>query len=141
MGVEPSLDFKALEFVCEAGELGNEIKKLIRVKNGNKGSLTSIQKIQDEVGDVLITEFRFSEAYSKSIEEKQIAEQSALTAINNTKRVKEEAVQAIEKAKGQAEAIQNSGGQSYIDLKTIEAWNGVLPTTMAGNSTPFIKLK
>ncbi len=42
MGVEPSLDFKALEFVCEAGELGNEIKKLIRVKNSNKGSLTSI---------------------------------------------------------------------------------------------------
>lgn len=100
------------------------------------------------IEDVQITEFRFSEAYSKAIEEKQIAEQSALTAINNTKRVKEEAVQAIEKAKGQAEAIriqteaiQNSGGQSYVDLKAIEAWNGVLPTTMAGNSTPFIKLK
>ena len=44
--------------------------------------------------DVQITQFNFSEIYYDSIEKKQIAEQAALTAINNTKRVTEEAKQA-----------------------------------------------
>lgn len=39
----------------EAGELGNEIKKLYRFNNELKGSSTNRTKIADEVGDVMIT--------------------------------------------------------------------------------------
>lgn len=100
------------------------------------------------IEDVQITEFRFSDAYSKSIEAKQIAEQAALTAINKTRTVKEEATQAIEKAKGEAEAIRiqseaikQNGGKEYIELKAIEAWDGKLPNTMLSGATPFINVK
>ena len=98
--------------------------------------------------DVQITQFNFSEIYYDSIEKKQIAEQAALTAVNNTKRVTEEAKQAVEKAKGEAEsiriqteAIKQNGGQEFIQLKAIEAWDGKLPTTMtSGAITPFINV-
>lgn len=77
------------------------------------------------------------------------AEQAALTAINNTRRVQEEAKQAIEKAKGEAEAIRiqseairQNGGQAYIDLQSVKRWDGKLPVTiMGGNGAiPFINM-
>lgn len=100
------------------------------------------------VEDVQITNFKFSAAYSKAIENKQIAEQEALTAAHKTTRVTEEARQAIEKAKGEAEAIRiqseaikANGGQAYIDLQAVKAWDGKLPVTIAGgNAVPFINM-
>lgn len=100
------------------------------------------------VEDVQITEFKFSEAYAKSIERKQIAEQEALTAVNNTRTVQEKAKQAIEAAKGEAEAIRiqseaikQNGGQAYLDLQAVKQWDGKLPVTMAGSGTvPFINV-
>ena len=100
------------------------------------------------VEDVQITSFRFSAAYSKAIERKQIAEQEALTSKHKTTRVKEEANQAIEEAKGQAEsiriqseAIKANGGQAYIDLQAVKTWDGKLPNTVMGNGTlPFINV-
>lgn len=100
------------------------------------------------VEDVQITEFKFSDAYAKAIEDKQIAEQSALTAVNNTRTVQEKAKQAIETAKGEAEAIRiqseairENGGQAYLDLQAVKQWDGKLPVTMAGNGTvPFINV-
>lgn len=98
--------------------------------------------------DVQITEFKFSDNYMEAIERKQIAEQDALTAINNTRTVKEKATQSIETAKGEAEAIRiqseairENGGQAYLDLQAVKQWDGKLPVTMAGNGTvPFINV-
>ncbi len=100
------------------------------------------------VEDVQITEFKFSEAYARAIEQKQIAEQEALTAVNKTRTVKEQATQAVEKAKGEAEAIRiqseairQNGGQAYLDLQAVKQWDGKLPVTMAGGGTvPFINV-
>lgn len=100
------------------------------------------------VEDVQITNFKFSEAYARSIESKQIAEQEALTAKHKTAKVTEEAKQAIEKAKGEAEAIRiqseaikANGGQAYIDLQAVKAWDGKLPDTIMGNgSLPFVNV-
>jgi len=39
-----------------------------------------------------------------------------------------------------ASAISSQGGQSYVDLKAIEKWDGKLPTTSAG-VVPFVHLK
>ena len=49
------LSFKALEFLTEGGELGEQVKKLIRELNGLKGNRTDLTKIREEVGDVVIT--------------------------------------------------------------------------------------
>jgi regulator of protease activity HflC (stomatin/prohibitin superfamily) len=126
------------------------LKQRELVKNQIVAQLSkNLQPYHIVVEDVQITEFRFSDAYAKSIENKQIAEQAALTAINNTRRVQEEAKQAIEKAKGEAEAIRiqseairQNGGQAYIDLQSVKRWDGKLPVTIMGGNgaVPFINM-
>jgi len=49
------LSFYGLEFVAEAGELGNKLKKVVRADLNGGGSQTTAEEIGDEVADVLIT--------------------------------------------------------------------------------------
>lgn len=96
-----------------------------------------------------ITNLSFSESFNRAIEEKVTAEQQALKAQNDLKRIGFEAEQKITTAKAEAEAIRISaqainsqGGADYVNLKAIEKWNGILPTQMIpGSTVPFINLK
>ncbi|KKC25843.1 hypothetical protein WP12_12100 [Sphingomonas sp. SRS2] len=71
-------------------------------------------------------------------------EQEALAAEANVKTATARAKAGVEAAKGKAEAlkieqeaIQNS--PQIVELRAVEKWNGVLPTTMVpGSSVPFI---
>jgi prohibitin 2 len=97
------------------------------------------------VQDVNIVNFRFSEDFDKSIENKVQAEQEALTEKNKLESIKFQAQQTIESAKAQAEsiriqseAIQNQWGTEYVNLKWIEKRDGKLPTTQLGGNTPII---
>lgn len=47
--------FRALEFGGEAGEVLNEVKNFIEKKKGWKGSRTTVDKLRDEIGDVMCT--------------------------------------------------------------------------------------
>jgi regulator of protease activity HflC (stomatin/prohibitin superfamily) len=40
-----------------------------------------------------------------------------------------------------ASAIQAQGGKEYVELEAIKKWDGKLPTTMPGQTTPFIHVK
>lgn len=40
-----------------------------------------------------------------------------------------------------AQAIQAQGGKEYVELEAIKKWDGKLPTTMPGTTTPFIHVK
>jgi len=98
-------------------------------------------------GGILITDFQFSKAFNEAIEAKQIAEQMALKAENDLKRIEVEAAQKITEAKGNAEAIriqslaiQSQGGKEYVQLKAIEKWDGILPTYNGGGAVPFIDI-
>lgn len=90
----------------------------------------------------------FSDNYEAAIEQKQVAEQNALKAENDLKRVQFEADQRVAQAKAeaeairiQAEAITSQGGADYVMLKTIEQWNGVLPSQMISGATlPFLNI-
>lgn len=100
------------------------------------------------VEDVQITNFEFSASFNEAIEQKQTAVQNALKAENDLRRIEIEAKQRITQAEGeakaiqiQAQAIQTQGGKEYVNLKAIEQWNGVLPTTMAGDAMPFLNIK
>lgn len=96
-----------------------------------------------------ITNLTFSESFNQAIEAKVTAEQQALKAQNDLKRVEFEAEQRIATAKAEAEsirisaqAINSQGGADYVNLKAIEKWNGILPAQMIPNATvPFIDLK
>jgi len=96
------------------------------------------------VTDFSIVDFNFSKEFNQAIENKQIAEQKALTAENDLKRIKTEAQQEIEKAKGDAEAqelLKATLDDRVLELKAIEKWDGKLPTVMGEGSTPFVDLK
>jgi regulator of protease activity HflC (stomatin/prohibitin superfamily) len=100
-------------------------------------------------GGVQITSFDFSKSFNEAIEEKQVAEQKALTAQNNLERIKVEAEQKVAQARGeaesiriQAEAIRAQGGKEYVNLKAIEKWDGKLPVYTGGNGPmPFLEVK
>ncbi len=95
-----------------------------------------------------IVDFKFSDTFNTAIEAKVTAQQNALAAQNKLAQVQFEAQQTVATAKAQAEAIQiqaeainSQGGASYVALKAIDKWNGVLPTQMIpGGTVPFIKV-
>ena len=97
--------------------------------------------------DVQITDFRFDERYQNAINDKQVAEQNALKAKNDLDRIKVEAEQRIVEAQAEAKAIQiqveairTQGGSEYVQLKTIEKWNGQLPQ-YTGGSVPLLNIR
>ena len=100
------------------------------------------------VTDFNIVNFNFSPQFNSAIEAKVTAEQEALAAKNQLERVKFEAEQRITQAKGEAEAIRiqaqaitQQGGKDYVELKSVEKWDGVLPQYMlGGGAVPFINI-
>jgi len=100
------------------------------------------------VDSVSITDFKFSDSFERAIEEKVTAEQNALAEKNRLSQIEYQAQQTIVTAKAEAEtirikaeAIQNQGGDAYVELKSVEKWNGVLPVYMMPNSSvPFINI-
>ncbi len=108
--------------------------------------LEKFKKSGIELEAVLLTNLEYSEAYSKSIEAKQIAEQEALRAENELKRIEIEAKQKIAIAAAEAEAIKIksealSKNKDLIQFNAVEKWNGQLPIYMMGGaSVPFISL-
>ncbi len=100
-------------------------------------SLKMKEHLQDKLADKYILidsfnviNFEFSDAFNKAIEEKQIAEQQALKAEYDLKRIKTEAEQTVTKAQGEAEAMKIKNSQlteNIIMLEFIDKWDGVLP--------------
>lgn len=81
------------------------------------------------VEDVSITNFKFSDSFSKAIEDKQVAQQNAERAKFN-----------LEAAKTDAEAQQaqsESLSAEYLQLKAIEKWDGKMPQAVGGNGLLF----
>lgn len=93
-----------------------------------------------------ITNLDYSDNFEAAIENKVIAEQKAQEAVNNTKRIEEEANQKVISAKADAEAMGIKAqalekNQKLVDYEAVQKWDGKLPTYMLGNSTPFINVK
>ncbi len=131
--------FTAEEAITKRQAVREEIKKLL---------IERLQKEYIMVDEVSIVDFDFSAEFNRAIEAKVTAEQSALQSKNVLEQKKYEAEQTIttaraeaEKIRIQAESISKQGGQSYVQLKAIEKWNGVLPVQMIPNATvPFLDI-
>ena len=130
--------YTAEELVTKRAEFSNKVSVMLSEKIGSKDSV--FERLN-------ITNFQFSESFSKAIEAKVTAEQNALAAKNKLEQVKFEAEQRVAEAKGEAEAIkiqaqaiQAQGGKEYVNLKWVEKWNGVLPSTVLGDSVPMISI-
>ena len=126
--------FTAAELVSERNKVKDEIKRML------------VERLSPRfivVDDFSIVNFDFSDSYEKAIEEKQVAQQQALKAENDLKRIQVEAEQRLAQAKAEAEAIKIQSealqlNQNLIKLEAVKKWNGILPTMMMGNSVPFI---
>ena len=60
--------FQAVEFGGEAGEVLNEVKKLVREQRGLRGSRSSLAKLAQEIGDCIITLDSIARAYGIDLE-------------------------------------------------------------------------
>ncbi len=106
---------------------------------------------------VSITDFQFSILFAQAIESKVEAEQRALKAENDLRRIEVEARQFeaqsvgiaeanIAEAKGEAEAINIinqalSNNPFYLEWLKIQKWDGILPLVTGGDgATPFIEI-
>lgn len=94
---------------------------------------------------IQISNIDYDDRFEKAITDKQVAEQNALKAKNNTIRIEEEAKQAKIKASAEAEAIRIKSealqkNPKITEYEAIQKWDGKLPAYMLGNSTPFINL-
>lgn len=116
---------------------------------------SKLQQFGIQTDALSITNFNFSDQFNTAIEAKVTAEQNALAAQNKLQQVQFEAEQTVATAKAQAEAItiqtqaiQNGGGQAYVQLQAIEVekaavakWDGTLPSQMIPGATlPFLNL-
>jgi regulator of protease activity HflC (stomatin/prohibitin superfamily) len=89
-----------------------------------------------------IVNFNFSSSFNHAIEAKVTAEQNALASKNQLEQKKYEAQQAVETAKGKAEAMQVESkalaeNPQILQLRALEKWDGVLPR-VTGGAIPFI---
>ena len=105
---------------------------------------------------ISITDFEFSALFNKAIESKVEAEQNALRAENDLRRIEVEARQHeasavgiananIAQANGEAEAIAIinqalANNPQYLEWLKIQNWDGVLPLVVGEGGTPFIQI-
>jgi len=114
----------------------------------------NIFNIQTQV--ISITDFQFSQLFSQAIESKVEAEQKALKAENDLRRIEVEALQAEATAKGVAAAnVAQANGEAeairvinealinnpdYLEWLKTQAWDGKLPLVVGQGGTPFIQI-
>ncbi len=105
---------------------------------------------------ISITDFQFSPLFSQAIESKVEAEQKALKAENDLRRIEVEARQQEQQAKGIAAAnVAEAAGEAeaikiinealaqnpnYLEWLKVQAWDGKLPLVVGEGGTPFIQI-
>jgi len=128
-----------------------QVKQDIEAEIGNR--LASFNITTDTVS---ITDFQFSPLFAQAIEAKVEAEQRALQAENDLRRIEVEAKQFeaqavgiaqanIAEAQGEAEAINIinqalSNNPYYLEWLKTQQWDGVLPLVVGEGGTPFIQI-
>lgn len=165
--IEPNMDesLKAVtaKFTAEELIIERDVVKA-KLKDELQGRLT---QFSITVLSVSFTDFKFSEQFTKSIEDKVTAYQKALEAQNNLARVSYEQQQKIILAQAEANAtvtkaaadakavIINAEAQAeaiklvqeqltlhpeYLQYLSIQNWNGELPTYFGSGLIPFLNI-
>ncbi len=124
--------FNAAELITQRELVKNKIKEILKKR------LLGYNIVVD---DFAIVNFAFSNAFQTAIEQKQAAEQNALTAKNKLEQVKFEAEQKVTAARAEAEALRlqkENVTPQLIALRQIEMlekhWDGALPLVMSGGN-------
>jgi regulator of protease activity HflC (stomatin/prohibitin superfamily) len=133
------------------------ITKRPLVKSDIETEITARLNPYNIMTDVIsITDFQFSPLFAQAIESKVEAEQKALKAENDLRRIEVEARQQEQQAKGIAAAnVAEAEGEAeaikiinaalaenpyYLEWLKIQAWDGKLPFVVGQGGTPFIQI-
>lgn len=150
--------FNAEELITKRETVKTEIEQQIKERLADYNVL---------VETISITEFKFSDQFTRAVEAKVEAEQRALQANNDLRRIQIEAQQAEAKAlgeqkaniasaegvrqanvlqaQGEAEAIriideQLRNNPHYLEWLKTQRWDGKLPLVIGEGGTPFIQI-
>jgi prohibitin 2 len=151
--------FNAEELITKREIVKNQIEEQIRARLAPYGII---------VDAISITEFQFSQEFVEAIEAKVAAQQRALQAQNELRRIEIEAQQAearavgeqqaniaraegvrqanVLQAQGEAQAItvideQLRNSPTYLEWLKSQTWDGQLPLVVGGSGeTPFIEI-
>ena len=140
-------NYNAEELITKRPQVKQDIQNEITARLAEFNITTEI---------VSITDFQFSSLFAQAIESKVEAEQKALKAENDLRRIQVEAQQFearaqgtakgnIAEAEGEAEAIRIinealSNNPYYIEWLKTQAWDGKLPLVVGEGGTPFINI-
>ena len=133
------------------------ITKRPQVKADIEQEITTRLNVYNINTDVIsITDFQFSPLFAQAIEAKVEAEQKALKAENDLRRIEVEARQLeaqavglakanIAEANGEAEAIKIinealAQNPNYLEWLKTQEWDGKLPLVVGDGGTPFIQI-
>ena len=115
-----SAKYDAAELITQRAELKNDVYTQLKSR---------LEKYAIVIDDVSITNFKFSESFSKAIEDKQVAQQ-------NTERAKFNLEAAQTDAKAQ-EAQSQTLSAPYLQKLAIDKWDGKMPQYVAGDQSVF----
>ncbi len=140
-------NYNAEELITKRPQVKSDIEAQINSRLVDFNVITEI---------VSITDFQFSALFARAIEDKVEAEQKALKAENDLRRIEVEARQHaaeaegiaaanIAEANGEAEAIRIinealSSNPNYLEWLKTQAWDGRLPLVVGEGGTPFIAI-
>jgi len=140
-------NYNAEELITKRPLVKSDIEEAIRDRLNQFDIVTEV---------ISITDFEFSVLFNKAIESKVEAEQNALRAENDLRRIQVEAQQHeataeglaaanIAEARGEAEAIAIinqalAQNPNYFEWLKIQAWDGKLPLVVGEGGTPFIQI-
>ena len=140
-------NYNAEELITKRPQVKQDIQNEITARLADFNITTEI---------VSITDFQFSILFAQAIEAKVEAEQRALQAENDLRRIEVEARQFeaqavgiaqanIAEAQGEAEAINIinqalANNPYYLEWLKTQAWDGKLPLVVGEGGTPFIQI-
>jgi len=150
--IDPKLE-DLMKAATPAYDADNIIGKRDEVRDIVRASLTTYLKDYYIIIDSFsLVNFQFLPEYEAAIESKRTAYQKSEEAKFDLVRISTEAEQRVAQAKGEAEAIRiqvesinQAGGEHYVTLQAIKAWEeggSQVPTVvMGGNSmVPFVDI-
>ena len=110
-----SAEYTAAELITKRSELKTTVQSTLSKR---------LQPYGIKINELSIVDFKFSDNFSKAIEEKQIAQQ-------NAERAKFNLEASYTDAKAQ-QAQSETLTEKYLQKQAIEKWDGKLPTYMGG---------
>lgn len=135
--------YNAEELITKRREVKDAISDYVRER---------LERSNLNVTDLSIVNFQFDDKYQEAIERKQVAEQKALTANNDLKRIEVEAKQQEARAQGQANAmlieakaeaerqnlLRKTLTPELVQWHAIQKWNGQMPVVQGDGAAAII---